>query len=229
MLTPGSTLMPASLLCAVGVAIKATGFSPYLSKKYNRMSLFSWLVRKNRKTPFIERDIFIDESDQSSNTTTNLPHMNLTTPVTELSHQDMVLQVRQELDDFLATDQEPRGYQDALINPDSSNATENKEILKKQLDLKIERVLTLYNNKILDYDFHIKTRTENGMMDTVEEIKAEKEKIQEEIKKIRQLQEDARVNKGNGHLVILSYDRGFKRGLAALTSSKLFGKNLPHE
>lgn len=189
--------------------------------------LFGWFTRRKRKTPWVEEEDFIETLDENSaNNENNINNMDIISPAAEIQHPDLVIQGRKDVDDFLNTNFEPQGYTDALINPDSSNATTNKEILKYQLELKIERVLTIYESKIKDYDFHIKTRSQNGMMDTVDEVQAEKEKILEEIKKIKTLQDDARENKGKGHVIILSYERGFKRGLAALTAARLFGKNL---
>ena len=133
-------------------------------------SLFDWLGKK-RKTPWIDEDEFIEKAEGTPiSSPTNNSTMDITNNIIELQHTDIVLRPRKEIDDFLATDYEPRGYRDALINPDISNCEDNKSILKYQLELKIERVLSVYENKIRDYDFHIKTRIQNGLKDTAEEI-----------------------------------------------------------
>ncbi len=193
------------------------------------MSLFDWLTRRKSRTQWIAEEEFIETGDEGSLIPENNNNMDLISSVNEMQHQDMVIQGRKEIDDFLNKDFESEGYSDALVNSDSSYSANNKEILKHQLELKVERVLTVYENKIRDYDFHIKTRQQNGMLDTVDEIDAEKKKIEEEISKIKTLMAETKENKGKGYIIILSYDRGFKRGLAAITASKLFGKTISNE
>lgn len=186
------------------------------------MGLFDWFTMKNSKTPFINKNDFVEDLDEGSNKEN---HADLFTHVNEIQEQNKIISVRKELDDFLSFDFGSQGYENALINPDSSNADSHKEILKYQLEIIIDRVLTKLQNEISNFDFHIKTRTKNGMLDTVDEINSEKEKYAQEIKKIEEILNEARNNTGKGHVIILSYEQGFKKGLAAITASKLFGKN----
>jgi len=91
--------------------------------------------------------------------------------------------------------------------------------LKYKLEIICQNVLTFYQDKIKDFEVHIKTRADNGMLDTVLEIEAEKAKILEEIDNINNILKEAKENRGIGHIIILSYERGFQRGLASLTAT----------
>jgi len=186
------------------------------------MGLFDWFTIRNSKTPYINQEVFteqiVDDLGKEENPA-------LYSPVSEIREQNKIIAIRKELDDFLSNDFGSQGYENALINPDSSNADSHKEILKYQLEIIIDRVLTKLQNEISNFEFHIKTRTKNGMLDTVEEINSEMEKYAQEIKKIEVILTEARQNTGKGHIIVLSFEQGFKKGLAAITASKLFGKN----
>lgn len=186
------------------------------------MSLFDWFTRRNSKTPYINQDMFTEQIDDELKRDEN---STLYSSVNEIREQNKIISIRKELDDFLSTDFGSQGYENALINPDSSNSESHKEILKYQLEIIIERVLTKLQNELSNFEYHIKTRTKNGMFDTVEEINSEMEKYVQEIKKIEIILAEARQNTGKGHIIVLSFEQGFKKGLAAITASKLFDKN----
>lgn len=133
------------------------------------------------------------------------------------------LQGREAVDDFLKQDFEPDGYQDALVNPDRSYCDSNKQILRYKLELVVNEALTFYTEKLRACDFLIQTRADSGMLDTVKEVQSEKDNVIEEVEKIRLILSEAKQNMGVGHLIVLSYERGFQRGLAAITQTKLKG------
>jgi len=192
------------------------------------MGLFDYFFRRRPKTPYINKEDFIEEVNDNNYNNVNENLMDLKTS-NDNQEQNGSLQGRQLIDNFLFKDYDRQGYQDALINPDSSNAESSKEILKSQLEIIIDKALSYYNDKIKDFDFHIKTRNENGMLDTVAEIESEKLKALEEVNKIEIILSEAKENKGKGHIIVLSYEKGFKRGLAAITAAKLFGKSISDE
>ncbi len=208
------------------------------------MGFFDNLKRafSQERTPHIPREIFMQDVDDDENEQEDEGEdaSNKTTATTEtpnepntiqkpMENNPTPLQGKEEIEDFFNKDFGPEGYKDSLINPDSSNMESNKQIKKLQLEIIIERALKYYNDKLKEFDFHIKTRTQSGLLDTVEEVEAEKKKILEEIENINTILTEARENRGKGQIVVLTYERGFKRGLAAITAAKLFGKQPDNE
>jgi hypothetical protein len=125
---------------------------------------------------------------------------------------------------FLQGDFESKGYNDALANPDDSYKSENIKLFKQDLDILIQKVTTKYEDTIREVDFHITSRERAGLIDTVEKLKSKKLTVSNHMSKINDIQKDAELNQGMCLRMILSYQRGFMRGLAALTHTKFFNK-----
>lgn len=123
---------------------------------------------------------------------------------------------------FFEKNHEARGYEDALVNPDNSHLVQNKEALKNEMERIIKRVRTFYEDFIQETNFHISSRSRSGMVDTVEELTMKKEIAESHIKKVLEMEEDLRNNRGDGQGVILSYTRGFRNGLAAISHHNIF-------
>lgn len=210
------------------------------------MGFFDDLKRAFAKdnTPHIPREIFVqdiddDEEEQDIEGTEPVSGVPPTgdngKETTELKTIQTMennyapLQGKEEIENFFSKDFGPDGYKDALVTPDTSYLEMKKQMLKIELEVIIERALKYYNDKLSEFDFHIKTRTQSGLMDTVDEVESEKRKVLDEIENIKAILADAQDNKGKGQIVVLSYERGFKRGLAAITSATLFGKKNDNE
>lgn len=127
---------------------------------------------------------------------------------------------------FLEKNHEGRGYDDALINPDNIHLTQNTEALKNELERTIRRVKTFYEDFIKEIDFHIASRGRSGMVDTVEELSMKKQIAESHIKKVLEIEEDLRNNKGDSQGIIMSYTRGFKNGLAAISHHSILKRKL---
>lgn len=118
---------------------------------------------------------------------------------------------------FLERNLEQQGYEDALLNPDSSHMNQNIESIKIQLEITISKVKTYYANYIRTIDFHIESRKRNGMVDTVDELISQKENAEEEIKTILKVESDSKSNTGLSQNLIMSYTKGFRNGLASIS------------
>ena len=123
---------------------------------------------------------------------------------------------------FFEKNHEARGYEDALVNPDNSHLVQNTEALKNEMERIIKRVRTFYEDFIQETNFHISSRSRSGMVDTVEELTMKKEIAESHIKKVLEMEEDLKNNRGDGQGVILSYTRGFRNGLAAISHHNIF-------
>ena len=118
---------------------------------------------------------------------------------------------------FLEKNHESKGYDDALVNPDNTHLIQNVESLKNDLERTIRKLKTFYEDFIRDINFHIGSRSRSGMVDTVEELTVKKDTAESHIRQIIEIENDAKNNKGVGQGVIISYTRGFKNGLAAIS------------
>lgn len=110
-----------------------------------------------------------------------------------------------------------KGYEDALTNPDTSHLTENVEVLKNELQRTIKRVKTFYEDFLKETEFHIISRARSGMTEMVEELTMKKETAENHMKKIAEIETETQQNQGDCRGIILSYTRGFKNGLAAIS------------
>jgi len=126
---------------------------------------------------------------------------------------------------FLDRNYESSGYDDALINPDSSHLTNNIDALRNDLERMIRKVKTYYEDYIKRINFHIESRGRNGMVDTVDELKMKKEIAESHIEKLLLIEKDAKNNIGDGQGILISYTRGFKNGLAAISHHDLLKNN----
>ena len=127
---------------------------------------------------------------------------------------------------FLERNHEGKGYDDALINPDNTHLIQNTEALKNELERTIRRVKTFYEDFIKEINFHIASRSRSGMVDTVEELTMKKEIAESHIKKVLEIEDDLRNNKGDSQGILLSYTRGFRNGLAAISHHSILKRKL---
>lgn len=118
---------------------------------------------------------------------------------------------------FLEKNHENKGYDDALINPDNTHLETNIDALKNELERTIRKIKIYYEDLIRDINFHITSRSRSGMIDTVEELTVKKDKAESHIIQILEIEEDAKNNKGLAQGVLLSYTKGFRNGLAAIS------------
>ena len=127
---------------------------------------------------------------------------------------------------FLQYDYEARGYSDALTSPDDSYRNDNINLLKQDLFILIDKSLTYYEGMLKEVDFHISSRTRAGLIDLVEELKTRKELVSDHLGKIRAIKEESLNNSGAVQRITLSYQRGFMRGLSAITHTNVLNKKL---
>ncbi len=127
--------------------------------------------------------------------------------------------------EFLDKNHESKGYQDALMNPDTSHLYQNVIALKNDLERSIRKVKTFYEDFIRQIDFHITSRGRSGMIDIVEELSVKKATAESHIKQVIEIEEQAKQDKGVGHGIIISYTRGFRNGLAAISGHSILNNH----
>jgi hypothetical protein len=125
---------------------------------------------------------------------------------------------------FLEKNFEAKGYDDALINPDTHHLDQNIITLKYDLERNIKKVKTFYEDFINQINFHINSRARSGMIDTVEELEMKKSIAENHITKVLEIEEDARNNRGDCQGIVMSYTRGFRNGLAAISHHSILNQ-----
>lgn len=127
--------------------------------------------------------------------------------------------------EFLDKNFETKGYNDALINPDAMHMDQNVTALKNDLERSIRKVKTFYEDFIRQIDFHIASRSRSGMIDMVEELTVKKAIAESHIGQVKEIEDQAKMNEGVGHGIVISYTRGFRNGLAAISSHMILNKS----
>lgn len=126
---------------------------------------------------------------------------------------------------FLEKNYEKKGYDDALINPDNTHLEQNIAALKNELQRTIRKVKTFYEDFIREINFHITSRSRSGMVDTVEELNAKKETAESHVRHVLEIEQEANESRGVAQGIVLSYTRGFKNGLAAISHHSIMNRN----
>lgn len=127
---------------------------------------------------------------------------------------------------FLQFDYESKGYNDALSNPDDSYKSDNIKLIGHDLLILIDRSVNYYETLLKELDFHISSRTRAGLIDLVEELKIRQEIIKDQLEKIKAVKAEAMSGSGATQRIALSYQRGFMKGLSAISQSKMFNRNM---
>jgi len=131
----------------------------------------------------------------------------------------------EEIFEFLSYDYESRGYGDALIQPDSHYMSDNIELLKNDYQLKIDLARHKFKEYLTELDFHILTREALGLNEVVEQLKAKRTIVNEHLSFIEIEHQALKTNTGKVERIRLSYIKGFKRGVTALSTGFL-SKNI---
>ena len=162
--------------------------------------------------PLLSRSMFIEDQDP-------LEKM-------EIAPGKKEMKGIEEIYFFLQQDYESKGYNDALTNPDESYRIDNIDLLTKDLAILIQKVSTYYEDLLREIDFHILSRGRAGLIDLVEVLKTRKELVMDHLKKVSQIRYEMDNHNGMTHRIILSYQRGFMRGLSAITIADILRKDI---
>lgn len=125
---------------------------------------------------------------------------------------------------FMDRNHEVKGYDDALVNPDTSNLNQNLDALKNELIRTLNKVKTFYEDFVQETEFHILSRSRNGMVDMVEELEMKKKIAQGHIEKVKAIEADTAREEGDCKGILISYTRGFKNGLAAISHHHILSR-----
>lgn len=184
------------------------------------MSLFNLFKRKTSND--------VDVLEEKKETITTEVSKELFIEESELESEDEFESKKFNLDKiyaFASKDFEEKGYDDALINPDYTYSSDNIKLLKYDFQILIKRTYKTYEDYIKDIEFHIQSRSNAGLIDTVKLLETTLIKTKDSIEEVKAIEEDFFKETGLIERVSLSYRRGFMRGLAAM-SDQILDKNV---
>lgn len=118
---------------------------------------------------------------------------------------------------YLKEDNEKKGYADALSNPDNSYKEMNKSLIRSNLEVKFKQVILKYTDDLREIDFHIESRSQAGLVDVVEQLRSRKETLRKHMEMLIEMENDLRKDTPYMLGMLMSYERGFMKGLAALS------------
>jgi hypothetical protein len=125
---------------------------------------------------------------------------------------------------FLRADYESKGYNDALVSMDDNYETDNIKQIMLELRILFQEVRTYYEDIIRELEFLIASKGRSISNETLEEYKYRKGMIYEHITKVEEIRKDMYNKESFVQRIILSYQRGFKRGLSTLAQPDMLNK-----
>lgn len=190
------------------------------------MGIFSWSKNEENKTV---GQSHVNVNGENLNSEVKLPK----DIFTEESEPNLKFKENNSIDEgngikviynFLLDDYKNTGYGDAIENPDQSNRAKGINRIKFELKIRISKELNYYTNKINELDFLIVSRERAGLIDLVDELKSKQEQMRNDIKDIKEIEEDMIKNKGTFERIITTYEQGFSNGISSLTLAKIIIK-----
>lgn len=163
---------------------------------------------ETNEIPEVPRNIFVDDSEPNATSGSHSIEFGTKLPI------DLIY-------GFLKEDYESKAYNDAIVNPDKSYKEKNLKIIRSNLEIKFKQVLLKYEDMIREIDFHIKSRSEAGLTDLVEQLKSRKETYIKHVDELGKMKID--MEQGELYMTGLfeSYEVGFTKGLASLSLHNL--------
>ncbi|MBD3592718.1 hypothetical protein HC965_25575 [Bacteroides sp. GM023] len=122
---------------------------------------------------------------------------------------------------FLKEDYETKGYEDAMSNPDVSYKEMNKQIIRSNLEIKFRQVRLKYTDDLRAVEFHIGSRSDAGLVDVVKQLETQKYTFVQHMNELDKMEQDFKDGLAYMTGMLLSYERGFLRGLAALSLGQI--------
>lgn len=173
-----------------------------------------------RDTTEIPEEIFIEKTNnkEQSNDGKEQPVNN----VVIVKHNLVGIE---EIFEYIQKDLSEDGYKDAFSVTDEVYKSEGVKRIKSQLEILLKQTETYYLNILKKIDYTIKLRARMGLANLVEEMEIQKNVIEDHLEIINKIRQDMHNNTGLVQNLILSYERGFTKGVAAITYSKVFGNN----
>ena len=120
---------------------------------------------------------------------------------------------------FIHKNFEEDGFQDALVNCELTYRDAKKKIIRNDLEMLFKRITLRYKKDIRDVDVKIDIAREAYALTTVNKLLAQRETYEEHLSEINEMQTLLNNNDPKMLTMIESYQRGFLKGIAAVTTN----------
>jgi hypothetical protein len=122
--------------------------------------------------------------------------------------------------DYLREDYEAKGYSDAISHSDRAYMKQGLGVIKSKIELLFREATLKYTDGIRDVTARIKGCEDGGLLDIMERLQAEKDKLESHISELSALKQDFEKDSSVIAGVFSSYERGFQRGIAIIMLTK---------
>lgn len=126
---------------------------------------------------------------------------------------------------FLKKDNEQRGFDDAMVNPENTYKEAGATLIENELKQLFEQVRLRYRNDLRILQVQIENMEKQGLPHQAANLYARKETFEEHMTKIGEMENKVKTKESSVMSPIYSYERGFLKGLAAKSEIILNGNN----
>lgn len=126
---------------------------------------------------------------------------------------------------FLRKDNEQKGFDDAMVNPENSYKEAGVSLIENELRQLFEQVRLRYRNDLRILQVQIDNMEKQGLPHQAANLYARKETYEEHMKKIGEMETKVQQKESSVMSPIYSYERGFLKGLAAKSEIIINGNN----
>lgn len=119
------------------------------------------------------------------------------------------------IEEFLLQSFEEQGFNDAIVNSERKYMDDNKQRIKQTLNLLIDKVQRIYKQKLDGIELQVKQLEEFGYSHAMDKCEAEKARVTQITEELVALKTENAEGRGKSALPLISYERGFARGVAS--------------
>lgn len=116
---------------------------------------------------------------------------------------------------YIRKDYSPKGYDDAMVNPDASYLEMGKQLIKNKLKSLFDQISVRYKDEIRQLETVIHINETMGLTDTAMHLQTQKEIYTRHLAEIEEMRKSLESGSQQLQLMIGSYEKGFKTGIAA--------------
>lgn len=116
---------------------------------------------------------------------------------------------------YVRKDYSPQGYDDAMVNPDASYMEMGKQLIKNKLKSLFDQISVRYKDEIRQLETMIHINETMGLTDTAMHLQTQKEIYTRHLTEIEEMRKGLESGSQQLQLMIGSYEKGFKTGIAA--------------
>lgn len=120
---------------------------------------------------------------------------------------------------FIHKNFEEEGFQDALVNCELTYRDAKEKIIRNDLEMLFKRITLRYKKDIREVDVQIDIARQIYALTTVNKLLAQRETYEEHLSEINEMQTLLNNNDPKMLTMIESYQRGFLKGIAAVTTN----------